>query len=132
MAVAFFFIFLGREIKSLTFFAGAMSFKYGFWALGILVQNWLMAGKILPVEGMLFFSHLGMIIESLIYVKKLSVKKIFYYFAVGWLFFEDIADWGLGFHPYLFFNEQFWFGAGLAVSLSGIIAVYFKKLAHIN
>lgn len=130
--LAFLFIFLGREIKTLTLLAGAMSFKYGLWALGILMQNWIITGTIAPVEVMLFLSHLGMIVESVIYVKNLSVKKSFYYFTVGWLFFEDLVDWGFGLHPYLFFEEQFLFAVVLAIGLSGTIAVYFKKLAHIN
>ncbi|GAV21549.1 DUF1405 domain-containing protein [Carboxydothermus pertinax] len=132
ISLALWFIFIRREITGLTFWAGIMCFKYGFWALGVLIQFWIFSGRIEPVEVMLFLSHLGMIIESIIYVKNLPVKKKAYFFGIGWLFFEDIVDWGFGLHPYLFLEKQFFFAVILAISLSVLITVYFRKLAHIN
>ncbi|GAV24747.1 hypothetical protein ciss_06800 [Carboxydothermus islandicus] len=132
LTLAFFLMLFGREITGLTLWAGMMCFKYGFWALGILMQFWYLSGRIEPVEVMLFVSHLGMIVESIIYVKGIPVTKKAYFFSVIWLILEDVVDWGFGLHPYLFLEEQFSFAVVLALVLSGFILVYFKKLAHIN
>lgn len=97
--------------------------KYGLWAVGILTDYWLTPSSPTWLEWVLWWSHLGMAAEGLLYFPFLPVSWPARVLVTAWLAVNDYVDYGLGHHPYLFLEEQWCLAMLLAVSLSAGLAL---------
>lgn len=93
--------------------AAAATAKYGLWAVAVIVQFWYLGGPVRPLEIMLLFSHLGMVVEGWLYGSQ-AVNRGSLLLALSWLCLNDAVDYCLGLHPYLFLPEQVWFARWVA------------------
>lgn len=125
------FLFLaGKKPKLFPLLAYAGVIKYGIWAVIINVDLWFKISGFTADTVMLAVSHLGMAVEGMIYLRKLSVPTRNLWFLVFWLALNDWLDYGLGIHPYLFNDSQFGLALFSAVSLSLLILIYLKFIKN--
>ncbi len=112
----FFTIFLwlylhNKKIPIIEAIGAITSFKYGIWAVAIILLDGthgsyslldvFLLNSITLTDAMLLISHLGMAIEAIIFVSiySFNLKSIIY---VGiWTLINDIVDYVFGQHPYL-------------------------------
>lgn len=78
------------------------SIKYGLWAVVIISQYWLGGGQVEFTETMLWLSHLGMAAEGAIFLKTIQPGRAVILLTAAWMLLNDLMDYGLGLHPYLF------------------------------
>lgn len=74
--------------------------KYGFWTLAFWTRHWVGSGEILPIQVMLFVSHMGLIAEGVLFALRigaLSLPKRWWVSA--WFALSVYVDYGLGYHP---------------------------------
>ena len=92
---------LGRNIPILEALAGITNFKYGIWAVSVIVTGWIMGDEINWTDVMLVLSHAGMAIESVLYARffKLSILPVG--FAALWTLNNDFLDYVMNIHPWL-------------------------------
>nr|WP_134698995.1 DUF1405 domain-containing protein [Ammoniphilus sp. YIM 78166] len=94
-------LLIGRSIPTLEAFAAVTNFKYGVWAVAVIIGGWAMGGTKQWTDYMLMFSHAGMAIESLLYAKFYTIR-FRHILAVGiWTTWNDWMDYMLGIHPWL-------------------------------
>lgn len=96
----------GKSNIYLNFLANVSLIKYGIWAMFVNTHYWLISGRILGQEVMLWVSHLGMALEGLLYL--LLFRPSFkVWFIIGiWLIFNDYVDYSWNLHPYLYEIQQ--------------------------
>lgn len=116
---------IGRENNLLRLVAAASVIKYGLWACVVILDYWLQGAKVAPVEAMLFLSHLGMAAEGYLFLRHWSLTFREALLTGGWLLLNDYVDYVLGWHPYLFREDQVALAALTAVLLSGGFILYF-------
>ncbi|MGF7186034.1 putative membrane protein YpjA [Desulfitispora alkaliphila] len=75
--------------------------KYGIWAIFVLSLNWMTGGSMVLMDWVLWFSHLGMAIEGIIFWRKLVYEQIHAYGVWVWMYINDYMDYWVGLHPYL-------------------------------
>jgi uncharacterized membrane protein YpjA len=92
---------LGRHIPVLEALAGITNFKYGVWAVGIILAGWMMGNEVRWTDIMLIVSHAGMAIESVLYARffKLSILPVG--IAALWTLNNDFLDYVMNIHPWL-------------------------------
>jgi uncharacterized membrane protein YpjA len=75
--------------------------KYGFWTLvawGLYYKEFLMVNT--PVNGIIFVSHVGMILEAGFVARRASQSKgLEIALPIIWMFASDFFDYLLGTHP---------------------------------
>ena len=95
-----------RRIPFLNFLAFISVIKYGLWAIFVNTHFWLLSGQVHWVEVMLWLSHLGMVIEGIVYLRFFP-PSFFEWGAVGvWLAINDYVDYAWALHPYLYLQAQ--------------------------
>ncbi|MEO3945181.1 DUF1405 domain-containing protein [Gorillibacterium sp. CAU 1737] len=81
--------------------ACAASFKYGIWAVAVIVASDLMGTPFNILDVMLSVSHLGMAVEAVLFARffRLNGRSL----AIGacWLFTSDVVDYTFGVYPNL-------------------------------
>lgn len=92
--------------------------KYGIWAVVMITQAWFWGDSQNWTDWMLWWSHLGMAAQGLIFLRHLSVNAAAIIVPALWMFFNDWVDYAYGFHPYLFSSDQVFYGMITAVALS--------------
>lgn len=92
---------LGRHIPVLEALAGITNFKYGVWAVCIILAGWIMGNEVRWTDIMLIISHAGMAIESVLYARffKLSILPVG--IAALWTLNNDFLDYVMNIHPWL-------------------------------
>lgn len=132
-ATALFALFLaavlrGREIPALSAFAFLTSVKYGLWTPAVMAQYWLATGRATFESVHLSLSHLGMALETFIYMRAFPPRRAAVLVAGAWLGFNDFADYALGFHPVLPVpgpdGEAFAAAAAALLSLLAVLAAW--------
>ena len=103
--------------------------KYGIWAVIIISHYGLTGGHIQPEIWMLWFSHLGMAAQGLVFLRHVRVSRREVAAGTAWMLFNDLLDYGLGIYPYLYASYQ-WpvaivaaFGLTLGINLSKLPAI---------
>ncbi len=74
--------------------------KYGLWTLAFWSRHWIGSGEILPIQVMLFVSHMGLLAEGLLFVPRigsLSLPKRWW--VIAWFTVSVFVDYVLNFHP---------------------------------
>ncbi|KAA9006258.1 DUF1405 domain-containing protein [Paenibacillus spiritus] len=76
------------------------SFKYGVWAVTVILAGGYQGGTLDLKDGMLIFSHAGMALEALLYAGKFGCRRMIPA-ALGWAILNDLVDYTLGVYPWL-------------------------------
>lgn len=101
------------------------SIKYGIWAVLLISHYWQSGGPVALTEGALWLSHLGMAAQGAIYLRGLRPEPGVILLTGAWMAVNDLLDYGLGLHPYLFAAGQdrlaFLTAAALTVLLAGAL-----------
>jgi uncharacterized membrane protein YpjA len=90
-----------RSFPHLEAFACVTNFKYGVWAVVVIVSGWFMGQESRPTDYMLMFSHAGMAVESLLYYRFYTFKWQHLLLVAVWTVSNDILDYTLDIHPWL-------------------------------
>jgi len=130
-AVALLALWAGKQWRwfyALTAFA---CIKYGIWTIAFWLRQWSGAGEAYPIEIMLFITHIGLLIEGLLFVPHISPLSLRARLGViGWFGLSLFVDYGLGYYPPLspFVSESFvmW----LAIWLTGILSFVLLLLPY--
>jgi uncharacterized membrane protein YpjA len=77
------------------------SFKYGVWAIVMIISANMQGSTWVWQEWMLIFSHLAMAIEVLIYARWLQLRWVFLLIAGSWTLLNDAIDYTFMVHPWL-------------------------------
>lgn len=95
-----------RSNTYLNFLANISVIKYGIWAVFVNTHYWLISGRILGQEVMLWVSHLGMALEGLLYLLIMTPTCKAWFITSIWLLFNDYVDYSWNLHPYLYEVQQ--------------------------
>jgi len=96
--------------------------KYGIWAIVVITQYWVNYGLFEPTEVMLWFSHLGMAVEGVVFLKTLHFGRVAAGATLLWMLLNDMLDYCAGLHPYLFASGQEPLALATALVLTVLIA----------
>lgn len=89
-----------KSYPTLEAFAAVTSFKYGVWAVAVILVTAGLGDPLYPEHYMLMFSHGGMAVEALLYARFYSIRiKHIVYIAV-WTLLNDLLDYSLEIHPW--------------------------------
>lgn len=111
------------------------SFKYGIWAVSVLLLYGAADGYLVPANLMLIVSHAGMAIEVLLYnfAYRFSARHI--WIGAVWLLLNDFFDYRYNVHPWLeddrFLTVVMYYTIGL--SLVTILVTFWlrRKRQHV-
>jgi len=92
---------LGKNIPMLEALAGITNFKYGVWAVGVILAGWALGNEVHWTHIMLVISHTGMAIESVLYTKFYRLSWLPVGLAALWTLNNDFLDYVLDIHPSL-------------------------------
>lgn len=109
---------LKRKNALLGVVAAVAVIKYGFWAVVLITDYWLAGGSVRLVEVGLWLSHLGMALQGVIFLRHWPVYPWHVAAVTLWLLANDVVDYGLGMHPYLFYPGQ----KNLAMTTAAILS----------
>lgn len=94
-------LLIGRSFPTLEAFAAVTNFKYGVWAVSVIIAGWALGNEQQLTDYMLMFSHAGMAIESLLYSKCYSIRFYHLFLVAIWTIWNDWLDYMLDLHPWL-------------------------------
>ncbi len=118
-------LLVGRSIPTLEAFAAVTNFKYGVWAVAVIIAGWLMGGEQRWTDYMLMFSHGGMALESLLYAKFYTIRFRHLLMVATWTIWNDWMDYILDIHPWLpSVLEPFDHIVGILTFLLSLISLY--------
>ncbi|MBO8162977.1 MAG: DUF1405 domain-containing protein [Brevibacillus sp.] len=92
---------LGRHIPVLEALAGITNFKYGVWAVAVILAGWSLGNEVGATDLMLLFSHAGMAVESLLYTRFYKLSWLPVGIAALWTLNNDFLDYVMDIHPWL-------------------------------
>ncbi|MEJ8544840.1 DUF1405 domain-containing protein [Brevibacillus borstelensis] len=92
---------LGRNIPVLEALAGITNFKYGIWAVGIILAGWMMGNPVRGTDIMLLVSHTGMAAESVLYARFYKLSWLPVGITALWTLNNDFLDYVMDIHPWL-------------------------------
>lgn len=119
----------GRRWPAFYLLACASVIKYGIWAVILISEYWWRGGAPTFLQWMLWLSHIGMAVEGLLYLRHLRLAPRHVVTVGIWLLLNDWADYGWGFHPYLYRPDQWALAAAAAVILTvALIVVPWKNI----
>ncbi|MFD1395017.1 DUF1405 domain-containing protein [Kroppenstedtia eburnea] len=87
-------------------FAGVTLFKYGIWAVAMILAGAALSEKpflesLVWTDWMLMASHLGMALEGVLYSRFFAFGRKEILLVAGWILLNDVLDYGVGIHPWL-------------------------------
>jgi uncharacterized membrane protein YpjA len=104
--------------------------KYGAWTLAFWLRHWSNGGSVLPMQIVLFVSHMGLLAEGLLFVPRIGALSLPKRWSlIGWFALSVFIDYGLGYHPPIFDARVtpeflFWLAAVLTFVLGvGLLAL---------
>jgi uncharacterized membrane protein YpjA len=92
---------IGRHIPVLEALAGITNFKYGVWAVGVIIAGWLLGNEVNWQDVMLLVSHTGMAVESALYARFYKLSWLPVGIAALWTLNNDFLDYVMDIHPWL-------------------------------
>lgn len=122
-AVALFLILIDKRNSLFEWIAFTAVIKYGLWAVVIISHFGLTGGVIQPEIWMLWFSHLGMAVEGIIFLRQVKAARRETVTGLHWMLFNDLLDYGLGIYPYLYASYQWLTALLTALSLSLLLSL---------
>ncbi|ADH99616.1 lipoprotein heptaprenylglyceryl N-acetyltransferase LhaT [Salisediminibacterium selenitireducens] len=122
---------LGNNIPIIEALAAVTLFKYGIWAVAMILAAGAMGSVITLLDFMLIFSHLGMAVQGLLYMPYYRIK-VWHIAAAGiWTLHNDVIDYVYGMHPWVkssltpYISEVAYFTFWL--SIISLLLVYFMN-----
>ncbi|MCL5057404.1 MAG: DUF1405 domain-containing protein [Actinobacteria bacterium] len=121
---------LGHRNLFFSLLALAACIKYGLWAAVVISDFWLGGGAVGWETVLLWFSHLGMAAQGVIYMRAgpfvFPARGMARAAAVvsAWMLLNDFMDYHLGIHPYLYYYGQEPMAAVSAWGLSATVIIY--------
>ncbi len=110
------------ELLSALTFIGLI--KYGLWAAVIVVAAWLRGSQATGIMVALVVVHLGMVFESVVFLKALGVARWAATAAPLWFVLNDTVDYMGGLHPTLPDTINPSYAASVAVGLTLLSSLY--------
>lgn len=92
---------IGRSIPTLEAFAAVTSFKYGVWAVGVILAGAALGDQLVWQHYMLMISHGGMAVEALLYARFYTIQLRHIFYVAVWTLLNDLLDYTLKIHPWL-------------------------------
>lgn len=92
---------LGKHIPLLEALASITNFKYGIWAVGIILTGWALGNEVKTTDIMLLVSHAGMAIESALYARFYRLSWLPVGLTALWTMNNDFLDYLMFIHPWL-------------------------------
>jgi len=92
---------LGRHVPILEALAGITNFKYGVWAVAVILAGWLFGREVYWTDVMLLVSHTGMAVESVLYARFFKLSWLPVGIASLWTLNNDFLDYVMDIHPWL-------------------------------
>lgn len=92
---------LGKHFPLLEALAGITNFKYGVWAVAVIIAGWSLGNEMKATDWMLLVSHAGMAAESLLYTRHYHLTWSAVGLAALWTLNNDFLDYVIDIHPYL-------------------------------
>lgn len=92
---------IGRQYPFLEALAGITNFKYGVWAVAVIVSGWMLGNDVHWTDIMLLTSHAGMAVESALYSKFYRLSWLPVGVAALWTLNNDFLDYVMDIHPWL-------------------------------
>ncbi|GAB7387541.1 DUF1405 domain-containing protein [Bacillaceae bacterium] len=92
---------MGRRFPLLEAFASITNFKYGVWAVVMIVVGWAMGDPVSWTDGMLVVSHAGMAAEAVLYRGFYRYRFRQIAVVAAWTLTNDWLDYSLDIHPWL-------------------------------
>jgi len=92
---------LGKHIPVLEALAGITNFKYGVWAVAVIVAGWILGNEVRWTDIMLMVSHTGMAVESVLYARFFKLSWLPVGLAALWTLNNDFLDYVMDIHPWL-------------------------------
>lgn len=99
--VLFAFIFLKKNIPLIEAFAAVTLFKYGIWAVVMIVAGAIAGDTLNWQQYMLIVSHLGMAIQGILYMPYYRIKPWHLIVVAVWTIHNDVIDYIYGMHPWV-------------------------------
>ncbi len=93
-------VWLGKRWTWFYALAAFACIKYGVWTINFWLRDWSVGGNPQWLEILLFVSHIGLLVEGLLFVPQsysLAFPKRFA--VVGWFLLSVYVDYALGYHP---------------------------------
>ncbi|KJS64706.1 MAG: hypothetical protein JL50_18415 [Peptococcaceae bacterium BICA1-7] len=121
---------LGYKNRFLSLLGCATCIKYGLWAVVVITDFWLRGGALGWETVLLCFSHLGMAVQGVIFMRadsSFSPAGGMALAAAGvsaWMLMNDFVDYSLGVYPYLYYYGQEPVAAVSAWVLSAAVIIY--------
>ena len=121
----------GKNIPIIEALAAVTLFKYGIWAVAMILAAGAMGSVITLLDFMLIFSHLGMAIQGLLYIPYYRIKVWHLAAAAIWTLHNDVIDYVYGMHPWVksslapYISEVAYFTFWL--SIFSLLLVYFMN-----
>lgn len=112
---------VGRSIPGLEAFAAVTNFKYGVWAVAVIVAGAALDDQLNWQHYMLMASHGGMALESLLYARFYTLRLRHILYVAAWTLLNDLLDYTLDIHPWLadeletYHNVVGWATVGLSL-----------------
>lgn len=82
-------------------FAIVTSFKYGIWAVAMIVSGAMLGDTIQWQDWMLMISHTAMAVEVLLFASAYTYRYAALIVVGCWTLFNDYMDYGVGIYPWL-------------------------------
>lgn len=92
---------LKKKVPFLEVFAAVTIFKYGIWAVVMIVVGQFMGNPISLLDWMLIVTHTGMALEGALYRKYYSFGFKHLAAVAVWTLSNDLLDYTLDIHPWL-------------------------------
>ncbi len=126
--LAVFFIIIKRPKPFITTWACAWLIKYGLWAVVINLHCLVIGGNYTFTNFHLTLSHLGMAIEGFLFMSKTNMNKYYIWIVIMLMLLNDVLDYGIGIHPWLFAKSQGKIAFASAILLTAFTGFYCKRL----
>lgn len=92
---------IGKQVPLLEALAAITNFKYGIWAVAVIVAGWSLGNEVRGTDCMLVLSHAGMAVESLLYTRMYKLSWLPVGVAALWTLNNDFLDYVMDIHPWL-------------------------------
>jgi uncharacterized membrane protein YpjA len=94
-------LLLRKRVPALEALAAITNFKYGIWAVAVILSGWSLGGEKYWTDYMLMLSHGGMAMETLLYARYYSFKVPHILMVAVWTLANDYFDYIWNVHPWL-------------------------------
>jgi len=112
-----------KHIPWLFLLANLMMIKYGIWAVLINLDVYT-SGHTFTWENLhLSLSHAIMALQGFIFIRQIRYSFLDYWITATWLILNDLCDYLLETHPYLFYSGQLVLAQNAALTLTVLVLI---------